>query len=80
VPVVHVEVDNGDARDPLALRHARGDGDVGEQAKSHGPTRLRVVAGRPDGAEGAVALAAGDRAHCVGHRAGRALRGGQAAR
>ena len=80
VAVVDVEVDDGDAGELLALRHASGDRDIGEQAKAHGASRLRVVTGGAHGAEGAVDLAAGDRANGFGHRAGRAPRGGQASR
>ena len=65
---------------PVGLRRARGDGDVGEQAKAHGPVRLGVVAGRADGAEGPLDLAARHRAHRVDHRAGGAPGGGEAAR
>ena len=58
VAVVDVEVDDRDAPDAVvALQVAGGDRDVGEEAESHRPVGLGVVARRADGGEGATRLA-----------------------
>ena len=53
VAVMHVEIDDGRALEPVALlRVARRDRGVVEQAEAHRPRRLGVVAGRAHGDEG----------------------------
>ena len=53
IAVVHIEVDDGDALEPVALaRVPGGDGDVVQQAEAHRLGRAGVMAGRAHGAEG----------------------------
>ena len=59
VSVVDVPVDDQDPVQLLALaKRARGDRYVVEEAESHAPIRLSVVAGRPNGGEAGVEVAA----------------------
>ena len=52
VAVVHVPIHDEHLAPPEVLRVARGERDVIEEAKPHGPIRQGVVAGRPRHAEG----------------------------
>src|ERR1700722_12187358 len=55
VAVVDVEIDDGDFIEAVFLLEVTGgDGDVGEEAESHGRIGLGVVAGRADSVEGAA--------------------------
>ena len=68
VAVVDVPVDDGDPLGAVvALRLARGDGRIVEQAEAHRTVGLGMMARRPDGAEG-VGHAAGH--HLVDRQAG----------
>ena len=67
VAVMHVEVDDGNTLKPVRqLRVARGDGDVVENAKTHGPLPHGMVPGGAHRTESAVVATAGhqvDRQH-----------------
>ena len=80
VAVVDVEIDHGDTGEALGLGRSRGDGDVGEQAETHGTVRLCMMAGRADGGEGAGGRAPGHGAHGVDRRSGGQAGGADAAR
>jgi hypothetical protein len=75
VAVVHVEIEDGNALEPVDRAGVqRADGDVVEQAKSHGPAALGVVAGGPHRAKGIAALARRHRIHGTAQRPHRAQR------
>ena len=62
VAVVDVEVDDGDTLEAAHVeRVTRGDGDVVEEAKAHRAVARRVMARRPDRAEGVGDSAVDDR-------------------
>ena len=72
VAVVHVEVDDGHALEAMALAGVfGGNGDVAEEAKTHGHVARGVVAGRAGGAKGVFQLAAQHGVHGVDGGAGR---------
>ena len=61
VAVMDVPVDDQDPTEPAGADEVLGrDGDVVEQAESHGPVALGVMAGRPDQGEGVADLAVQD--------------------
>ena len=70
-----VEIDDRDAGEPVHLaRPQRADRDVVEQAEPHRPAGLGMMAGRADGAERVVGLAADNRIDRGDDRAGGAQR------
>ena len=57
VAMVHVEIDDGDACEPMVLqRVSRRDGNVVEQAEAHRAIARRMVPRRPDAAKSAIRL------------------------
>ncbi len=80
VAVVHVEIDDGDARQPVGVqRMRRRHGDVVEQAKPHRLVAFGMVTGRADRAEDRPGLAAHHQIDAQHARARRALGGLQGA-
>ena len=76
VAVMDVEIDDGDARQPVRLQRVqRGDGDIVENAKAHRRGGFGVVARRAHGAERHVVLARQHRIHRGDARAGGAIGG-----
>ena len=69
--MVHVEIDDGHALQAPGQGLGRTHGDVVEQAETHGGVARGVVAGRPHGAEGALAAAVQHRVHRRDEGAGR---------
>ena len=58
VAVVDIEIDDGYTLQPVVFERMSGaDGNVVEQAETHGPIAFSVVAGRADGAECIFGLA-----------------------
>ncbi len=76
IAVVHVEIDDGDALEPMrGLGVARGDRGVVEETKTHRRRRFGVVSGRPRRDEGVVDAPARHFVHGVNRPARRAKRG-----
>ena len=72
IAVVHVDINNGDAFEPVHVEGMTGtDGDGIEQAEAHGPVRLGVMARRPGQAEGMCRLAGHDPVNRFNHTARR---------
>ena len=70
VAVVDVEVDHGDAGQPVGAPRPLGpDHDIVEEAEPHRPAGLGMVARRAHRAEGVIRLAGEDRVHRRRHRA-----------
>jgi hypothetical protein len=71
VAVMHVEIHDGDARQPMhRARVPRTDHDVVEQTEAHRLLVLGMMTRRTHGAEGVADLAAGDRIDRTDHGAG----------
>ena len=81
VAVVHVEIDDGHALEPVFRQRVGGAyGDVVEQAEAHGASGLCVMSGRPHAAEGGVRAVCHDQVHAQHGCAGRSLRSAQRVR
>ena len=66
VAVMHVEVHDGDALDPVGFQGVgRADGDIAEETEAHRAAALGVVAGRPHRAERALDVLPKDEVHRV---------------
>ena len=81
VAVMHIEIDDGDAGQPVVIqRMFRPDGDVAEQAKAHCSVCFGMMTGRADGSKGILHLARQNHIDSPDHGPGGTVGSGKAAR